>query len=596
MQGDQSGSRRADHWQRKFYQSLDELEQKEKEWSELEAMLRRLATRLTLVADSSNPAFDKQLDTLRSALRNEHNNQRLKKLIDEVTTTISRMEPGPAGPQIEATPCKSLEALLDEMNIPRSLERQERYVRKKLAAVRDPAETGGVVKDVAELLALIIDRHADKKTEHLIAERRQPAEAESGKQHPGQAEKSSLFAGLFGRKSAAKHVAEADNTPAQDEKTREAVEALSATDAIRQPAGDENPAEVAESGRIVLAADTLIKLLEKLQLPDDLYLQADLIKRRLEPCKEEQQLVAGLDATAELVAEMQQRVQQEKQELEDFLRQLTERLHELDQDLRETARLREQSQHAGREINKTVAGEVHGIEQSVRQAVDLESLKTAVQSRVIIIRDHMDRFIESEELRHGQSKRIIKKLTAQLQDTEAEVDALRQQLAEAKDAALRDQLTGIPNRLAYDQRIAQELARFKRYASPFSLMIWDVDKFKNINDTYGHVAGDKVLTIVAQFLQNNVRETDEAARYGGEEFVIILPETRGKQAQSLAEKLRSGIEQTPFHFRNSRVVITASCGIAEVREGEDAAALFSRADSALYRAKEKGRNRIEIAD
>ena len=168
-------------------------------------------------------------------------------------------------------------------------------------------------------------------------------------------------------------------------------------------------------------------------------------------------------------------------------------------------------------------------------------------------------------------------------------------MRKAQDKAETDALTGVPNRMAYDKRLDEEIARHQRYNTDFVLMLWDIDHFKGINDTYGHAAGDKVLKVIAGVMQQQLRETDFMARYGGEEFAVILVESDIAAAKVVGEKLRQAIEALEFHFRGTRVPVTASCGLAQAGAG-NSEQLFERADSALYSAKQKGRNRVDIAD
>ena len=600
MAQEKDQSRTVDHWKRKFYTSLDELEQKEKEWSEIERLLKTLASRLSLAAEGQDTRLDKQLEQLRDALRNEQNTLKLTRLIQEVTRQVSRIEPGQSTNKDTVDYSIPLSRLLDHIKIPGSLERQEKFVRKKLAKSFDLVTVNDVVKDLAELLSLIIDLLVKKKSKENQENELSPAQANKENQPSpekplaSKEEKSGLLSGLFGRASQTK-----DDTRQKIDTAQSGIVSQTEQAADNSPdrsvSPDDSDNSEAESARFTLAADTLIRLLEHLQLPDELHLQADLIKRRLEPCNNAEYLAVGLLSTADLLAELSQRVQDERKELEAFLIQLTSRLHELDFEIRETVKLRDQSHDAGQQINTVVSDEVKLIEQSVDAAVDLETLKTDIQSRVILIRDHMDRFLHGEEGRYSSSEEIIDKLNTELAQAKQETEVMRQQVVDAQHAAMIDQLTGIPNRMSYEKNIATELARFNRYQTPFSMMVWDVDKFKNINDSYGHAAGDKVLTIIAKLLEQNIRETDYLARYGGEEFVVILSETTLQQSSPLAEKLRKAIENIEFHFRGKRVIITASCGLAEVATGEGSVDLFSRADAALYKAKEKGRNRFELA-
>lgn len=155
--------------------------------------------------------------------------------------------------------------------------------------------------------------------------------------------------------------------------------------------------------------------------------------------------------------------------------------------------------------------------------------------------------------------------------------------------SITDKLTQIHNRTKLDDSLESECARAKRYGLPFSIILFDVDHFKQINDIYGHNVGDGVLVRMAEVLQANVRSTDTIGRWGGEEFLVILNNTGPQQAHLVAEKIRKAIETTGFHEAGHQ---TASFGITGYCEGDDTMRILSRVDLALYQAKAEGRNRI----
>jgi diguanylate cyclase (GGDEF)-like protein len=155
-----------------------------------------------------------------------------------------------------------------------------------------------------------------------------------------------------------------------------------------------------------------------------------------------------------------------------------------------------------------------------------------------------------------------------------------------------DSLTGLYNRLRFNQALAAEMLRSARYNVPFSVIMFDVDRFKQINDTYGHQTGDRVLVQLARAASERLRGADVLARWGGEEFIILAPETDGAMALQAAEKLRAAIARTPFDGIGS---VTCSFGLAQYANGESAESLIARADRALYGAKLTGRNRVEFA-
>ena len=156
--------------------------------------------------------------------------------------------------------------------------------------------------------------------------------------------------------------------------------------------------------------------------------------------------------------------------------------------------------------------------------------------------------------------------------------------------AIRDELTGIYNRHHLEAMISREMERADRFLKPFSILIFDLDHFKRVNDTYGHHKGDEVLQAISRFAERNIRDTDTLFRLGGEEFLIMLPETGLEGALILGEKLRSGLEAMEHPDLGRQ---TVSFGAGERMQGESFRYLFKRTDQALYRAKEKGRNRVE---
>ena len=157
--------------------------------------------------------------------------------------------------------------------------------------------------------------------------------------------------------------------------------------------------------------------------------------------------------------------------------------------------------------------------------------------------------------------------------------------------AYTDPLTNIYNRLHFGHFLDAEIDRVKRYGGTFSIIFFDLDRFKEVNDEYGHLVGDEVLKRVAEIVEKANRNADIFARYGGEEFIILAPATDIAGARAHAERLRNDIE----HYRFSEIShLTCSFGVAEYKpDADDVTSLFKRADTALYNAKKLGRNRVE---
>lgn len=172
-------------------------------------------------------------------------------------------------------------------------------------------------------------------------------------------------------------------------------------------------------------------------------------------------------------------------------------------------------------------------------------------------------------------------------------EEIRQLNARFERLAMADELTNLPNRRAFFTTATKEISRVERYQTPLSLLMLDLDDFKEINDTYGHEAGDLALQAFAHLLVENVRESDLAARMGGEEFNVLLPDTEIENAIILAERIRAAIEAKKFQVQGRAIHLTVSIGVAAYDEqATSLQALIKQADDCLYRAKHGGRNRV----
>jgi diguanylate cyclase (GGDEF)-like protein len=163
---------------------------------------------------------------------------------------------------------------------------------------------------------------------------------------------------------------------------------------------------------------------------------------------------------------------------------------------------------------------------------------------------------------------------------------------ELKERSWIDSLTKIFNRSKFDEIIVREVARAKRYDQLLSLTVFDVDHFKALNDTHGHLFGDSVLKTIAGLASDNIRSVDYLARWGGEEFMIILPETGLERAEALAGRIKEEIEHYDFKITEK---VTVSFGVAQFRKYDSEKTFIKRVDDALYRAKANGRNRVEVS-
>ena len=198
-----------------------------------------------------------------------------------------------------------------------------------------------------------------------------------------------------------------------------------------------------------------------------------------------------------------------------------------------------------------------------------------------------------DALRHNHAELV--EARSQAEQAEQRIEELEQELAQVSNLVREDQLTGALNRRGMDEAFSRELARVDRLDASLCVGMLDIDHFKKLNDSLGHQAGDEALRHLTRVVRELLRPTDTLARYGGEEFLIMLPNTGAEEGQHILQRIQRALTRQIFLHDNERVLITFSAGVAQRQPGEDSAALVARADAAMYRAKSRGRNRVEQA-
>jgi diguanylate cyclase len=326
----------------------------------------------------------------------------------------------------------------------------------------------------------------------------------------------------------------------------------------------------------------IVAVLERLsRLPELRPALADLCERSKGSLSPDE-FAEGLERVARLVGEQRASLMREKREIEDLLQQMDVRLAEIASYLASDTADQKSAQTSSQQFDLLVTGEVRSLTNDVQGAQDLSTLRNRVRDRLEIITHHLQDFRTREGVRVSAQLDRTQRMRVRVTDLEREIHGLHKSLQEEQSLRM------------IDDRIRHEFMRWQRENATVSVLAWDIDRFKEINDAYGHSAGDKVLRVIAQHLAQHVRGTDFVARYGGEEFVMILIGTDATQASQTADKIRVGIENMGFHFHNKPVVVTASCGITTFRGDDTPEAIFDRADRALYRAKDGGRNCCRI--
>ncbi len=200
----------------------------------------------------------------------------------------------------------------------------------------------------------------------------------------------------------------------------------------------------------------------------------------------------------------------------------------------------------------------------------------------------------------GYLTEVFNDMVARLRQGREELAAinktLREKNKELHELSITDSLTGLYNRKHLMETLDNEVARSKRHKHDFAVLVIDIDDFKEYNDTYGHLAGDEVLSRLASVFKKSVRSCDYVARYGGEEFILVLPEIGPQDGVKAAERIRKKVVKERFAGDGERIEVTVSVGVASYpKDGDDPQAIIRHADTALYKAKETGRNRVVLA-
>ncbi len=337
--------------------------------------------------------------------------------------------------------------------------------------------------------------------------------------------------------------------------------------------------------------DTLLGLLDDLSLPERYRPQAEAMRDRLQNGLNWYELLPILDDLATLMLAINNSGQHE---FEVYLQQLNERLESFQSNLQAASDGHADNRSAARDMDTQIREQVDGLQSSMQEAADLEDLKHVLENHLEGLLGTMDQHQKQRDAREQEVAARLKGLAERVAHMEQEAQGYREHLEEQRQKALIDPLTGLPNRAAWSERLDHEISQWQQHGNTLLLAMLDLDHFKRINDNYGHLAGDKVLKIIASVLRKRLRGTDFIARFGGEEFVLLMPGTVPATGAKLLENLRASIEACPFHFKGEPVTITVSMGMTAFKPGEHSDMVLKRADQALYRAKHAGRNRVEL--
>lgn len=286
---------------------------------------------------------------------------------------------------------------------------------------------------------------------------------------------------------------------------------------------------------------------------------------------------------------------QDREKVNAFIKDIVARILEIETKLASSYEQTTSLFKSNQGFESVLSSEMSGMKNSSDVAASLDELKVKISQGLTSIENALQKKRKVDSAINKLAEKNRESFKSGFARLKQELNEATRYSEELEKKLNEDQLTGAKNRRAYDKKIEEEMDRFLRYGSIFSLLLIDADKFKNINDRYGHAIGDRCLQEIIKRTHPLLRKNDMLARYGGEEFIIIMPETDADGSRQAAEKIRQTIEKIEFLYKNEKVKVTVSIGISCVQEGDQShEQVFERADMAVYRAKENGRNQVMV--
>lgn len=278
-------------------------------------------------------------------------------------------------------------------------------------------------------------------------------------------------------------------------------------------------------------------------------------------------------------------------ELSGLIETVVHQLSELSMDIKKEVAKGVEAKKDRWRLTELMGGHINTLKDSVLEAGSLDVLKSMLAEQIDELNNTVIELTELESGRTKQAEAEAESITNKLAFVESEMSDLKKSLHKAHEQAFVDPLTGVANRRAYDERMTLEFMRWKRTKDTLLLAILDIDHFKNINDTFGHPVGDKVLRSISQLIDKQVRGSDFFGRIGGEEFAIIFTGSDLANAMKRLNEFRQSVEACKFGVKGKRLVITMSVGCAVFNSEDKPSDVYERADKALFKAKQTGRNK-----
>lgn len=347
---------------------------------------------------------------------------------------------------------------------------------------------------------------------------------------------------------------------------------------------------VVDAKQSKLWASSLRELLVKVPYAGD---NLEIAKKIKEDLDNNHDLSVCAKRTKALFLEHANSAHEDQQEVHQFLKTISEKLQSIYSEINEARESCSNSKSKNKIRNSFQQG-VRDLKSSLDANEDMHSLKDTLNQLVDALQYKVEKELEQDENDTQILEQKIVGLSIKVKSLEEHAHDLEEAIRKKHEEAITDPLTKLYNRAAYIQALEKAWMLWKEQSVPATLLVWDIDHFKMLNDRHGHAAGDKVLQAVAAKLKLGVEKDDIVARFGGEEFVMLLNNKTIREGEELAERVRSIIASTEFTYKQQPLKVTISCGVASFITNDTPTTLFERADKALYKAKRTGRNKVEV--
>ena len=548
-------------WKQRYELALEAIERTARDNREFTQELVRGLNRLTLACEGQDHELDVELRELRAFLRMKAlSREVLSSKLDVLEERLRKS--GRREKKTDGRLDSAITTLIDQVEgskPPRATQRAAQLLRKEMGSL-EPLDA--LARAVALRAEVQVDQEAGKDTS-------------SG----------GLLNRLFGSRSVEPAPAKASPPPPAEITTSAPPEqAIGDTRTERVPA----PVSLDESARKILVE--LVEVLEPPESSAKLHASYTTTRNRVERSINAPEIAGVLE---DILILARGALEQSRQEFSVFLEQLSSRLVAAAETIADGGNLDNERRSNSNTLDSAMRAGLEEIRDQISGTRDIQALKQEVNKRLDGVGQAFESFREQEE-RIGQESaagaRALAERVIELQQKTRDAEAM---IEEQRRLANTDTLTRLPNREAWANRLQQEFERWQRYRRPLALAVCDIDRFKNVNDRFGHAVGDAVLRAVGDCVSSQIRKTDFVARFGGEEFVFLLPETTPEQAKGAMEKVREAVASLNIDAGGRRdIKITASFGVAGFADDDEADRVFTRADSALYQAKSAGRDRV----